>query len=87
MEMIIKQLRQGSQIIVPQTTAEAVLVKHQGNVIRLDQALEMKSGPLSILVNGEQYITRNNKGEDILKLGDDFVKDDDNNIKLNWNNI
>ena len=44
MELHIKQLKQGSQIIVPQTTAEAVLVKHNEEIIRLDQALALKSG-------------------------------------------
>lgn len=42
--MQIKQLKQGSQIIVPQTTAEAVLVKHNEGILRLDQVLSLKSG-------------------------------------------
>lgn len=45
MELEIKQLKQGNQIIVPQTTAEAVLVKTDSQqIIRLDQALSSKSG-------------------------------------------
>ena len=40
--MNIKQLKQGSQMFVPQTTAEAVLVKQNNTIIRLDQALELK---------------------------------------------
>lgn len=44
MELEIKQLKQGSQIFVPQTTAEAVLVNNGEDVIRLDEALSLKSG-------------------------------------------
>ena len=137
MELCIKQLKQGSQIIVPQTTAEAVLVKTNNGVLRLDQVLETKSNtiiipensgltsykqnnniiithsnniepknnikplmisydsnghitnseelnPLKIIVNEEVHITHDGSEENSLKLGDDFTKDDENNIKLNW---
>ena len=85
--MEIKQLKQGNQIIVPQTTAEAVLVKENGRVVLLSDVLQRKSGPLKILINGEQYITRDEEGNDTLKLGDDFTTDNDNNVVLNWNNV
>ncbi len=42
MEILIKQLKQNNQIFVPQTTAEAVLVKHNNITITLDKALERK---------------------------------------------
>lgn len=44
MELEIKQLKHGSYIFAPQTTAEAVLVKRGDIVIRLDEALSLKSG-------------------------------------------
>lgn len=44
MELEIKQLKHGSYIFAPQTTAEAVLVKRGDIVIRLDEALTLKSG-------------------------------------------
>ena len=46
MEIQIKQLKQGSQIFVPQTTAEAVLVKHGNDIKRLDEVLSLKSGKI-----------------------------------------
>lgn len=42
MELTIKQLKQHGQIFVPQTTAEAVLVKDGKEVITLDNMLEKK---------------------------------------------
>lgn len=42
MELTIKQLKQHGQIFVPQTTAEAVLVKDGEEVITLDNMLEKK---------------------------------------------
>ncbi len=85
--MEIKQLKQGSQIIVPQTTAEAVLVKENGKVVLLSDVLQRKSGPLKIIINGTEYITRDDSGNDTLKLGDDFTTDNDNNVVLNWNTL
>lgn len=140
MELQIKQLKQGSQIIVPQTTAEAVLVKVNEQTLRLDQVLETKSNliitplssglnsyeqnnsvvlthsniitpeteakplrisydshghitssqilhPINVVINGETHITHDGSEESVLKLGDDFTKDDENNVKLNWNII
>lgn len=42
MELNIKQLKQHGQIFVPQTTAEAVLVKDNGAVITLNDLLDKK---------------------------------------------
>lgn len=42
MELLIKQLKQNNQIFVPQTTAEAVLVKDSNRIITLDKALNKK---------------------------------------------
>ncbi len=138
--MQIKQLKQGSQLIVPQTTAEAVLVKTSETVLRLDTALSLKSGliitpdnsglsktvqndtvilthsnvveptdsekpimikydshghitgsklllPLNIIVNNKELISHSGGTENNLKFGDDFTTDQDDNIKLNWNNL
>lgn len=46
MEMQIKQLKQGSQIIVPQTVAEAVLINTKNNTITLNEALSYKQNTL-----------------------------------------
>lgn len=42
MELTIKQLKQNSQIFVPQTTAEAVIVKDGSTIITLDTLLNRK---------------------------------------------
>lgn len=42
MDLIIKQLKQNNQIFVPRTTAEAVLVKSNDQVQRLDKVLDKK---------------------------------------------
>ena len=42
MKLNIKQLKQNNQIFVPQTTAEAVLVKHKDTVTTLDHVLKKK---------------------------------------------
>lgn len=42
MELTIKQLAQNSKVFVPQTVAEAVLVKKQEQVETLDQVLDQK---------------------------------------------
>lgn len=47
MELTIKQLKQHGQIFVPQTTAEAVLVKDGEKVITLDNMLERKIEQIS----------------------------------------
>ena len=42
MELTIKQLTQHGQIFIPQTTAEAVLVNNNGEIITLDSVLKNK---------------------------------------------
>lgn len=140
MNIIIKQLKQHNQIFVPQTTAEAVLVKHNDQIERLDQVLERKieriiapissgltaipSGdsviishsteieannttapllikhdtrghiietapvePLIITVGNEVHVEYDGSSQQVLQMGDDFMLDEQNKIKLNWNNL
>lgn len=42
MKLPIKQLKQNNKIFVPQTTAEAVLVKHDDQVLNLKSVLDKK---------------------------------------------
>lgn len=46
MILTIKQLSQNKEIFVPQTVAEAVLIKNNDNVITLDQALKQKQNTI-----------------------------------------
>lgn len=141
MKLQIKQLKQNSQIIIPRTTAEAVLVKHDNQVKRLDIVLQQKiesvnapagSGlkvlmttptqaiithtneiepniepkplllkhdnrghivetapikPLKVVVDEEVHVDYDGSEEQILQMGDDFTLDENNKIKLNWNNL
>lgn len=140
MGILVKQLKQNNQIIVPQTTAEAVLVKHGNQVRRLDQVLDNKlenistpagsglkavpngttltlvhsteiaanekvapllvkhdnrghiietapMGKLSIVVNNQTHVEHDGFSDQTLSMGDDFTIDEDNRIKLNWNNL
>lgn len=140
MEILVKQLKQKNQIIAPQTTAEAVLVKHHNIVQRLDTVLDTKVeeistpagsglknirtgsvvivshsneiipnekpqplavqhdnnghivstkplGKFSIIVNNQEQVTYDGDGDQLLQMGDDFTLDDNNKIKLNWNNL
>lgn len=140
MEIVIKQLKQHNQIFVPQTTAEAVLVKHDDQVKRLDQVLKIKleqiaapagsglkvvpnetkvivthsneitpneeatplkikydnrghivetapMGKLTVVVDNKVHIEHDGSSDQTLQMGDDFTVDEDNKIKLNWNNL
>lgn len=140
MEILVKQLKQNNQIIVPQTTAEAVLIKHDSQVKRLDQVLACKlekvitpvgsgltsipsgttltlthsseiipnekvepllvkhdnrghivetapMGKLSVVVSNQQYLEHDGSSDQTLSMGDDFTVDENNKIKLNWNNL
>lgn len=133
---------QNNEIFVPQTTAEAVLVKHNNAVKRLDVVLEqkletisspldsglkvLKTGPTSITITHENEVTPitndlkplllthdshghitksqtvkslkiivadkepieyNGVEEKTIQMGDDFTLDENNKIKLNWNNL
>ena len=139
MGLQIKQLKQNNQIFVPQTTAEAVLVKHGGEVRRLDQVLSQKiesvvtiagsgltttpngstviikhsneiianqavqplqvkydnrghivetapMGKLTVVVNKQSYIEADGSKDQTISMGDDFQVDQQE-IKLNWNNL
>ena len=142
MRVQVKQLQvKNQQIIAPQTTAEAVLVKHGTQVKRLDTVLEQKletvnapagsgikvlqtsptsvvlthtneieahpapkalligydnrghivsSEPvrkLTVMVDNQVHIEHDGSTEQILQMGDDFTLDENNKIKLNWNNL
>lgn len=86
MEIIVKQLKQGDNIIFPQTSAEAVIAKSQGQVITLDKIVSKKT---IITVNNKQHIILGGHNDQQINFGDDFEADDtDNkNIKLKWNEI
>lgn len=55
MELEIKQLSQNGKIFVPQTTAEAVLVKNENEVTTLDTALSKKQ-PIIITPAGSGLV-------------------------------
>lgn len=74
MELPIKQLKQNSQIFVPQTVAEAVLVKDNGQVITLNTLLERKL---------EQIITPANSGLIAYPQGKSVVLSHSNSISAN----
>lgn len=86
MEIIVKQLKQGNNVIFPQTSAEAVIAKSQGQVITLDKIVSKKT---IITVNNKQHIVLVGHNDQQINFGDDFEADDtDNkNIKLKWNEI
>ena len=78
MELTIKQLKQHGQIFVPQTTAEAVLVKNTENgvekVITLDNILERKI---------EQIITPAGSGLQAFEQGSNITLVHSNSITAN----
>lgn len=78
MELTIKQLKQHDQIFVPQTTAEAVLVKNTENgvekVITLDNILERKI---------EQIITPAGSGLQAFKQGSNIILAHSNSVTAN----
>lgn len=74
MELTIKQLKQHGQIFVPQTTAEAVLVKDGGEVFTLDNILERKV---------EQIITPAGSGLQAFKQGSNIILAHSNSITAN----
>ena len=74
MELTIKQLKQHDQIFVPQTTAEAVLVKDGGEVITLDNILKRKI---------EQIITPAGSGLQAFKQGSNIILAHSNSITAN----
>lgn len=64
MKLPIKQLKQNKKIFVPQTTAEAVLVKHNSQILTLNKVLDKKieqvitpaGSGLTYIANGPQII-------------------------------
>lgn len=74
MELTIKQLKQHGQIFVPQTTAEAVLVKDGKEVITLDNMLERKI---------EQIITSAGSGLQAFKQEKSIILTHSNSITAN----
>lgn len=74
MELTIKQLQQHGETFVPQTTAEAVLVKDGEEIITLDNMLERKL---------ERIITPANSGLDSYQQGTSIILTHSNSIKAN----
>lgn len=74
MELTIKQLKQHDQMFVPQTTAEAVLVKDGKEVITLDNMLERKL---------ERIITPANSGLNSFQEGASIILTHSNSIEAN----
>ncbi len=74
MELTIKQLKQGGQVFVPQTTAEAVLVKDQTEVLTLDKVLDKKL---------ENIITPAGSGLQAIKQDKNVVLIHSNSIQAN----
>lgn len=74
MELTIKQLKQHGQIFIPQTTAEAVLVKDGEEIITLDDMLERKV---------EQVITPAGSGLSAYRQGKNVILTHSNSITAN----
>lgn len=87
MILTVKQLQQNKEIIVPQTIAEAVLIKNNGNVITLDKALSHKqdvlitlagSGLIQYVQNNSVILTHSNNITPTEKLESRLFKYDNN---------
>ena len=74
MELTIKQLQQHGEAFVPQTTAEAVLVKDGEEIITLDNMLERKL---------ERIITPANSGLNSYQQGTSIILTHSNSIEAN----
>lgn len=74
MELTIKQLTQHGQVFIPQTTAEAVLVNNNGEIITLDSVLKNKI---------EQIVTPVNSGLNAYKQGQNVILTHSNSIIAN----
>lgn len=74
MELTIKQLKQHGQIFIPQTTAEAVLVKDGEEIITLGNMLERKV---------EQVITPAGSGLSAYRQGKNVILTHSNSITAN----
>lgn len=74
MELTIKQLQQHGETFVPQTTAEAVLIKDEKEIITLDNMLERKL---------ERIITPANSGLNSFQEGASIILTHSNSIEAN----
>lgn len=74
MDLQVKQLKQYGEVFVPQTTAEAVLVKQGTTVYTLDKVLEKKV---------EQIITPAGSGLSAYKQGTSIIVTHSNTITAN----
>lgn len=82
MEAPIKQLKQGTVTFFPQTSAEAILIHEDKNVITLDKFVNKTT---TIVVNSRVCNTIKGSQDQTIQLGDDFTFDENNKIKLTWN--
>lgn len=69
----IKQLKQNSQIFFPQTSADAVLVKKDGTIILLSEALEQKIE--DIATSSDLTRLKTNNGTLLLKHTNEITPD------------
>ena len=74
MDLPVKQLKQYGEVFVPQTTAEAVLVKEGTTIYTLDKILEKKV---------EQIITPAGSGLNAYKQGTSIIVTHSNTITAN----
>ena len=84
MEIQIKQLKQQGNVIFPQTSAEAVIVKSQEGTVTLNKFINKTT---SVIVNGVTYKVLGGYTNQNLKFGSDFKADDSDGIQLKWNKI
>lgn len=83
MNIQIEQLKKNQQIIFPQTSSEAVLLKSSNQtIITLDKVINKK-----IMVDDKVYTTINENSETLMNLGDDFEIDSQNKIQIKFNNL
>lgn len=84
MAIFIKQLKDQGQTIFPQTSAEAVVLKSQGDIITLDKFVNKET---TITVDDTIYTVISGHNNQVIKLGSDFKVDEKDGIVLKWNNI
>lgn len=81
MELPIKQLKQNGQIFVPQTTAEAVLVKDNSQVITLNTLLERKLE--TIITPAGSGLTAYPQGKSVIVTHSNSIKANETTESLN----
>lgn len=84
MAIFIKQLKDQGKTIFPQTSAEAVVLKSQGDIITLDKFVNKET---TITVDDTIYTVISGHSNQVIKLGSDFKVDEKDGIVLKWNNI